>query len=345
MKREIVIEQYGLGNAVVILECKKIIDLFIDPPSDANFYPPNTFVKAIVQRRISKRGGYFIKLPNSFQGFLKSQKNYKEGEVIVLLSKVFFDKEKPQTFTDKLKITSKYFILKFDGSGFSFSKKISKNFKKEKIIPILEERINDNENIFIICRSKVAELSVEQFIRELERMLQQYKSINEKLLLRKIDYAALAKKLAFNKYDVEGYCVIEGEGIFERLGLWDQIDLLCQKKYTIRNGPNLILEQTSSFFVIDVNSGKDLKIEARELNFLASGEICRLIKILGIGGKIIIDFLPCSRSTQREIFDFFVDFFFDDNSRNKIWGWTDGGVFELERERDKSPLELLVSFN
>ena len=42
---------------------KKIIDLFIDPPSkNANFYPPNTFVEAKIERRISKRGGYFCKV-------------------------------------------------------------------------------------------------------------------------------------------------------------------------------------------------------------------------------------------------------------------------------------------
>ena len=68
-----------------------------------------------------------------------------EGAVVVLLSKVFFDESKPQTFTDKLKIVSKYFILKLGKSGFSFSRKISKNFYKDKLIPIFEEKIKDHE--------------------------------------------------------------------------------------------------------------------------------------------------------------------------------------------------------
>ena len=37
--------------------------------------------------------------------------------------------------------------------------------------------------------------------------------------------------------------------------------------------------------------------------------------------------------------------FLDDNATNKIWGWTKGGAFELERKRDKSPLKLLVHGN
>ena len=155
----------------------------------------------------------------------------------------------------------------------------------------------------------------------------------------------LAKRSALNKYDVERCHVIEEEGIFERLGLWSKIDELSKKKIFINNGAYLILEQTSSFFAIDVNSGKNLKVGAKELNLLACNEICRLIKVLGLGGKIIIDFLPCAKSEKREIYDAVSGFFLDDIPTNKIWGWTSGGSFELERERDKIPLKLLVQHN
>ena len=127
--------------------------------------------------------------------------------------------------------------------------------------------------------------------------------------------------------------------------MWEKITELSQKKICFPNGSYLILEQTSSFFAVDVNSGKNLKVGAKELNLLASREICRLIKVLGIGGKIIVDFLPCSRSEKKEIYDLVVSAFRDDTPTNKIWGWTKGGSFELERERDKSPLKLLVQHN
>ena len=64
------------------------------------------------------------------QGFLKSKNNYNEGEVVVLLSKVFFDEDKPQTFTDKLKIISKYFVIKIGQEWIFFFKKTTKNFNK-----------------------------------------------------------------------------------------------------------------------------------------------------------------------------------------------------------------------
>ena len=324
------------------IDSKKIIDLFVDPPSSANFYPPNTFVEAKIERRISKRGGYFVKLPNGHQGFLKSKIDYKEGAVAVLLSKVFFDEDKPQAFTDKLKIISKYFILKFGENGFSFSRKLLKDFNKDMLIPILEEKIQDHDNIFIVCRSSVAEISVKNFNNKLEKIFQHYKAIKKELVKKKKFCDGLAKRNALEKYKFKKDYIFEEEGIFERLGLWDKIDDFLQRKFLFANGSYLILEQTSSFFAIDVNSGKDLGIGAKELNFLACREICWLIKVLGLGGKILIDFLPCSKPDKRAIYDLMVGSFFDDTPKNKIWGWTNGGFFELERERDKIPLKLLA---
>ncbi len=345
INRKLIIEKHGQGNAVVVLDNKKIIDLFVDPPSNSNFYPPNTFVEAKIQRRISKRGGYFVKLPNGHQGFLKSSGDYKEGTTMVLLSKVFFDEDKPQTFTDKLKVISKYFILELGKSGFSFSKKTPKAFNKATLVPILKEKVKNHQGIFFICRSQIANISFERIIKELEEILRHHKSIKEELAFKKKYCDGKAKKSVLDKYDVEKYIVIEEEGIFERLGLWDNIKELSQRKICIPNGANLILEQTNSFFAIDVNSGKNLNVGILELNLLASSEICRLIKVLGIGGKVIIDFLPCSKIEKRIIHDFLVDTLIDDFQNNKIWGWTKGGSFELERERDKSPLKLLVLDN
>ena len=85
------------------------------------------------------------------------------------------------------------------------------------------------------------------------------------------------------------------EYFLKRLDLWDKRNELSQKKIFIPNGSYLILEQSSAFFAIDVNSGKNLKAAAKELNLEACGEICRLIKVLGIGGKVFIDFLSCSK--------------------------------------------------
>ena len=83
----------------------------------------------------------------------------------------------------------------------------------------------------------------------------------------------LAKRSALEKYESKISHIIEEEGIFERLGLWEKINEISQRKIFISHGSYLILEQTSSFFVIDVNSGKNLKVGTKELNLLAIYEV------------------------------------------------------------------------
>ena len=53
-----------------------------------------------------------------------------------------------------------------------------------------------------------------------------------------------AKKSALDKYDAKKCLVVEEEGVFERLGLWDKINELSQRKICMRHGSHLIFEQT-----------------------------------------------------------------------------------------------------
>ena len=61
----------------------------------------------------------------------------------------------------------------------------------------------------------------------------------------------------------------------------------------------------------------------------ACDEICRIIKAFGFGGKIFIDFLPCTLELREEIFRKISIFFAEESVKSKIWGWTKSGIFEL----------------
>ena len=99
-------------NAVVVRDNNKVIDYFFDPPQHSNaFYPPQTFMLAKVCRNINELGGYFIALPNGNEGFLVTKKNYKEGDTVKVMSRVFYESEKPQRFSDKLRIVSDFCII------------------------------------------------------------------------------------------------------------------------------------------------------------------------------------------------------------------------------------------
>ena len=79
-----------------------------------------------------------------------------------------------------------------------------------------------------------------------------------------------------------------------------------------------------------------------QINLASCIEIARVIKIFGYGGKILIDFLSCSSQERKQIYGEITLSFSKDCAKTKILGWTKGGIFEIQRERNKTPLNLLL---
>ena len=75
------------------------------------------------------------------------------------------------------------------------------------------------------------------------------------------------------------------KGIFESLGIWDQLYRVLHEKINFGSGSYLYIQKTKAICAIDVNSGKDLKIGANEINIKACEKIYYLIRQRGIGGK------------------------------------------------------------
>ena len=124
--------------------------------------------------------------------------------------------------------------------------------------------------------------------------------------------------------------------------IFKQLEQIKNGRIDLNTGSFLIFEQTKAFVSIDVNSGTDFKSTKEEINLHACSEIFRIIRVCGFGGKILIDFLPCSQASRIKIHRKLLNDFSKDRVKIKLWGWTKGGTFELERKRDKIPLNLLI---
>ena len=337
MSYEIIIDKFGIGNAVVIRDKHEIIDYFFDPPESAGFYPPQTFLRAKVERCVSGRGGYFIKLPDGKEGFLVTKKRYDEGAIITVVSRVYYEVGKAQRFSDKLRIVSELYIIEEGDSNINVSKRV----KNTLDIKQLEDAIGQ-EKLDIVLRSKLLNKSIPEIRDSIKTAIERYKLMFANLENEHIFYNGLARDIALDRFGNMSSKILEEEGIFESLGIWDKLYKVMHEKINFGIGSYLYIQMTNSICAIDVNSGKDLKIRAHEINIKACEKIYYLIKQRGIGGKIIIDFLPCSKKFQNIIYQKLYELFFEDGQKNIIWGWTRGGCFEIERERDKTPINLIL---
>ena len=122
--REILIEEYGIGNAVAVVENGVLIDFLIDP---ANLDDCST-VGSIVTVRLKelKKGlnGRFVTLPNNKKGFLKGRSDIPSNVIMPVFISSLAEPHKAQPVSENLIIRGKYVILTPGKTGINFSRKI-----------------------------------------------------------------------------------------------------------------------------------------------------------------------------------------------------------------------------
>lgn len=138
------------------------------------------------------------------------------------------------------------------------------------------------------------------------------------------------------------------EFIFEKMGIDKQIEKTLKTHVWLNCGGYIIIQKTEALTAIDVNTGKftgqdDLEETVFKTNMEAAHEIARQIRIRGIGGIIIIDFIDMIKEDHKhKIMDVIRETFKHDKSKNTIIGITEFGLVEITRERvSKSINEIL----
>lgn len=123
--------------------------------------------------------------------------------------------------------------------------------------------------------------------------------------------------------------------LFASQGLDEQIEAALEPVQALQGGGSLIIEPTSALTTVDVNSGGmgGSKLRFR-LNLEAARAIPPAIRLRGIGGQVVIDFLPVRAPKQREaVMTALKQACQPDPAQIKISRITTGGLVALTRER------------
>ncbi|UCF64569.1 MAG: Rne/Rng family ribonuclease [bacterium] len=84
--------------------------------------------------------------------------------------------------------------------------------------------------------------------------------------------------------------------VFDAFNIEEELQKSLQRKFWMKNGGYLIIEQTEALTSIDVNSGRyfgkrDHERNSLKINMEAAREITRQLRLRDIGGLIVIDFI------------------------------------------------------
>lgn len=129
-------------------------------------------------------------------------------------------------------------------------------------------------------------------------------------------------------------------GPFELRDIEGQIDQLKNPVVRVADGGSLIFEKTSAFHVVDVNAGSMMRQSPLNQNKIMATELARQIRLRGLSGIILVDFLKMDQDSDRHaLIEHCRALFAQDPIPTHLHGMTRLGLMEITRtRRDTLPI-------
>ena len=159
------------------------------------------------------------------------------------------------------------------------------------------------------------------------------------------------KALAVTRYP-DLAAVIEPEalgGLFWRTGLEAELEQLLERRVYLKSGGHVVFDFTEALTVVDVNSGHPFEEGSPEevalrTNLEAAQEIPRQLKLRGIGGIIVVDFIDMpDPEHQKQMLSVLEAALKQDRVKTQVAVLSPLGVVEMTRKRvDDTPYHHLT---
>lgn len=327
--------------------------------------------KGRIKKILPAMNSIFVDLGLEKEGYLYysnelKTKGLKKGdEILVEILKEPIN-DKGAKLTTKVNIPSKYMVIEDGGEGIEFSKRFNDDIKKELIL----ENIEEIKGAKLIIRTDAANVEIDELAHEKKLILREYEKIQKKknysLKLGKVYGENLAiTKVLRDKVGIEETRIwldneecyefakeyLSGEdnakvqlydgirGLFDNFELEKELLKLRHNKVVLPCGGSIIIEKTEAMYVIDVNSGNNLKERNFEkmildTNLEAAKEIGRQILLRNLSGIIVIDFIDLRDKSQKGLVIRALKEALDSDSGNlKIFPFTELNLVQVARKR------------
>lgn len=293
-------------------------------------------------------------------------KNVKKGdEILVEVIKEPIN-EKGAKLTHKACIPGKYVVLNCYREGIEFSRRITDESVKKSIL----DNIDSLDNAGITVRTEGADVEIDVLKREINKLHEEFKKIDkqmkfssnlkklygENLTLNKVLMNCSMKeniKIHVNNEEDFEYVsdFVKGEenfkvdlydgyrNLFDFYGIEKELLKLRHNKVNLHCGGSIVIDKTEAMYVIDVNSGKNIKERSfnktiLETNLEAAKEIGKQIRLRNLSGIIVIDFIDMrDRSQKSAVMAALTESLKDDKGNIKIFPFTELDLVQIARKR------------
>lgn len=304
------------------------------------------------------------KIEKKFEGKIKDL--VKTGQkILIQVQKDSNDKKGARTSTH-IKLTGKYVILMPKTNIVTISQKIENEKEKERLINILKSKLPENTGAIIrtAAENKTSQeinLDLEQLMKKWKKIKSKYEqggnnpqllykspSIIEKLILDLPEDRIEKIEVNDQKEYEEIKDIIEDaheniklevqQNLLEKYELEKQIEKTKQRKIWLNCGGFITIDPTEALVAIDVNSGKftgksTLEETVYKVNYEATIEIAKQLRLRDIGGIIIIDYIDMQKQENKDKIEKLLrESLKQDRAKTQVEGFTNLNLMELTRK-------------
>lgn len=332
--RTIVLDHIGEREAAAYMVDGKLDDLLID---DLDAPRPGAIYRAICDRPLKGQGGMMLRLPDGATAFLRHSKGLRPGQAMLVQVTGYAEGGKAVPVTDRVLFKSRYAIVTPGKPGVNVSRQIDDELR-DQLLEVAHEAHDTDHGLII--RSSCAEADATDIAEDITAMNDLADTI-----LAEADGTtpeALTEgdgphTLAWREWTARADVVTEPGG-FADLGVLDQIDSLSNPQVAIAEG-SMFVEPTRALVAVDVNTGGDTSpAAALKANLAACRALPRALRLRGLGGQITVDFAPMSKAHRRQVEQSLRAALKADPIETSMVGWTQMGLFELQRKRERLTL-------
>ncbi|OPJ59070.1 Rne/Rng family ribonuclease [Clostridium chromiireducens] len=367
--KEIFIERRDKLLRIAVKSNKELIESIVEENKDEPII--GEIYKGRIKNILPAINSIFVDLGLDKEGYMYYSdelkvKGVKKGdEILVEVIKEPLN-DKGAKLSSKVSIPGKHVVLNCYEEGIEFSKRIEDKEKKNNILNNLEPLIGAG----ITVRTEGANVEIDVLKKEIAKLYEEFQDIDRKMKhslgLKKLYGEDLTlKKLLMNSFggeitkiyvnneidyekifnfingqenlEVEKY---EGyRNIFDFYGIEKELLKLRHNKVNLPCGGYIIIDRTEAMYVIDVNSGKNIKERSfnktiLETNLEAAKEIGKQIRLRNLSGIIVIDFIDMRDKSQKDIvMDVLKESLKPDKGNIKIFPFTQLDLVQIARKR------------
>ena len=290
----------------------------------------------------------------------------KSGEKILIQIQKDSNEKKGARTSTHIKLTGKYVILMPNTNIVTISQKIENDKERERLLEIVKNVLPENTGA--IVRTAALKKNGEEIEKDLKQLVEKWKKIKakfdkapnkpqllfkspsflEKLILdlpeNKIEKIEVNEQKEYEEIrkmlnDINEKISLElNENIFQKYELEKQIEKTKQRKIWLNCGGFITIDQTEALVAIDVNSGKftgksTLEETVYKVNYEATIEIAKQLRLRDIGGIIIIDYIDMQKQENKEkIEKLLKESLKQDRAKTQVEGFTKLNLMELTRK-------------